>query len=600
MLSIRTILISISYICISLTVFSQTIDTARYRKDGLGSQKNRKKETVIDGNNISTLAYNNGELGQWPYSPSFKWPNDSTGLNYIDGLSLLIGAEATTNKGKTVHLIETYYRERMDIPSTYPGVPAAITEEPLGFTPVGGYTNPDSKQFARSDDQSTWPLAWPSALGLPESQNGKWINRLFPYSKQANLETFYVMDDSKDFEFTYPYPISRGRYYPIKKDEPPLGSTLSQELNSYYNINIRKGLGLRVEGGTYQWNSSKLKNTLFVINDIYNLSDYTYDKFAIGLYLDTGLGGSNDNGDDNAGVDLEKNIITFFDHDGIGGPNYQTKIGIGAIVLLETPGNASNGIDDDNDGLIDEKNDNGIDDDGDWDLNFNDIGKDVTANSNDEGEGDGIPTVGEPNFDISDPDEIDMKGLTSIKVRDIFSSELYPENDENIWSILNSNSIDLQVQNSNIIVVAGTNGFSLPVQSKIRFSYAVIFGKDSTDLYQNVKWASEAYSAGFTAGTVGVGVKENQTLPDNIKLNQNYPNPFNPLTTISITLSGSQKVSLKVYDLLGREIQTLQSGILNSGVHKFSFNGSQLTSGVYFVKLVSGNYSETKKMVLMK
>jgi len=599
--SCKYIIITVFFCSILISdSFSQIIDTALYRKDNLGSQVNRK-QTILDGNNIVTIAYNNGEIGQWPYSPSLKWPNDSTGLNYFDGLSLLIGAEAITNKGIQIHPLETYYREEMDNPNSYPGIPPSLLTEPLGFAPVSGYFNSSSSQFAKSNDPSTWPEKWPSALNLPESQNGKWINSLFPFSKSANLESFYVMDDSKDFEFTYPLPLARGRYYPIKYNEPKVGSTTSEELKLYYDPTIRKGLGLRIEAHTLQWNTPKLKNTLFIINDIYNLSSYSYNKIAVGLYLDPSLGGNNDNEGENAIFDSLNNILIFSDVNGFVPGRTNIRSG---MIYLETPGENSNSLDDDHDGIIDESQTNGIDDDGDWDVNLNDIGKDGIANTNDEGEGDGIPTIGEPNFEVTDPDEIDMKRITTVNTSKLVgktSDDIWPKNDEVVWKILSSNSINTGVQNNNIQVVTATNVFSLPVQNKIRFSYAVIFGKDSTEFYQNVKWAREAYGAGFTKESVEVGIQNKSNIkPGKIQLNQNYPNPFNPTTSISFNLPFQSDVSLKVYDLLGREIQTLHNGNLNSGIHRFSFNGSKLTSGIYFVKLISGEFSETKKMVLMK
>jgi len=599
--SFKYIIITVFFCSIIISdSFSQTIDTALYRKDNLGSQKNRKKNTILDGNNIVTLAYNNGEMGQYPFSPSFRWPNDSTGLNYFDGLSLLIGAEAITNKGMSIHSLETYYREQMDNPNSYSGIPHTLLDEPLGFAPVSGYVSSSSDEFAKSNDPSTWPEKWPSALNLSESQNEKWINRLFPFSKSANLESFYVMDDSKDFEFTYPLPLARGRYYPIKSNAPKDGAPTSDELKYYYNPDIRKGLGLRVESSTFQWNTLKLKNALFVVNDIYNLSDYNYDKFALGLFVNSGIGGSTDNYDDIGIFDVQNNILAFYDHDGLVPGRPELRLGLCSIIFLETPGNVSNAIDDDDDSMVDESQTNGIDDDGDWDSNLNDIGKDGIANSNDEGEGDGIPTIGEPNFEVTDPDEVDMKRITAVNFS-IIGGDIWPKNDEILWNILNSNSIDTVIRDDNIITVVASNGFSLPIQSKLRFSYAVIMGNDIPELYQNIKWAREAYSAGFTKESVEVGIQNNAKIkPNKIQLNQNYPNPFNPTTSISFNLPFQSDVSLKVYDLLGREIQTLHSGNLNSGLHRFSFNGSKLTSGIYFVKLISGDFSETKKMVLMK
>ena len=83
-------------------------------------------------------------------------------------------------------------------------------------------------------------------------------------------------------------------------------------------------------------------------------------------------------------------------------------------------------------------------------------------------------------------------------------------------------------------------------------------------------------------------------------LRQNYPNPFNPLTTITFTLLESNVTTLKVYDLLGRELATVVDDILSSGTHKYNFDGSQLASGVYLYRIVSGSFADTKKMVLQK
>ncbi|MCK9280523.1 MAG: T9SS type A sorting domain-containing protein [Melioribacteraceae bacterium] len=83
-------------------------------------------------------------------------------------------------------------------------------------------------------------------------------------------------------------------------------------------------------------------------------------------------------------------------------------------------------------------------------------------------------------------------------------------------------------------------------------------------------------------------------------LKQNYPNPFNPTTEIMFTLPRSGHVSLKVYDLLGREVVTLVNKELSGGSHKIIFDASNLSSGIYFYRLQNGNYSQTKKMILVK
>jgi hypothetical protein len=89
-------------------------------------------------------------------------------------------------------------------------------------------------------------------------------------------------------------------------------------------------------------------------------------------------------------------------------------------------------------------------------------------------------------------------------------------------------------------------------------------------------------------------------MPSTYLLQQNYPNPFNPSTTILFSIPTSEFVTLKVYDLLGREIATLVNENLSAGSYSYKFDASNLTSGVYFYKLQAGKYSETKKMLLSK
>jgi hypothetical protein len=83
-------------------------------------------------------------------------------------------------------------------------------------------------------------------------------------------------------------------------------------------------------------------------------------------------------------------------------------------------------------------------------------------------------------------------------------------------------------------------------------------------------------------------------------LSQNYPNPFNPSTMINFALPKSGNVSLKVYDILGREVSTLVDGNMNAGYHQVNFNASKLASGVYFYRLTAGDFVSVKKLMLLK
>ena len=95
-------------------------------------------------------------------------------------------------------------------------------------------------------------------------------------------------------------------------------------------------------------------------------------------------------------------------------------------------------------------------------------------------------------------------------------------------------------------------------------------------------------------------MKEDAALPSQYALAQNYPNPFNPVTTISYSVPFSGPISLKVYGLLGEEVSTVVEGEHKAGFHTAQFDGSHLSSGVYFYKLSSRDQTLTKKLILMK
>lgn len=98
---------------------------------------------------------------------------------------------------------------------------------------------------------------------------------------------------------------------------------------------------------------------------------------------------------------------------------------------------------------------------------------------------------------------------------------------------------------------------------------------------------------------LGVNGNEN-TIPDKFALYQNYPNPFNPVSNIRYQIPKNEFVNLKIYDMLGREVQTLVSEKKNAGTYIAQFNSDNLSSGVYFYKLTAGEFSDVKRMILIK
>lgn len=114
------------------------------------------------------------------------------------------------------------------------------------------------------------------------------------------------------------------------------------------------------------------------------------------------------------------------------------------------------------------------------------------------------------------------------------------------------------------------------------------------------------FVSGFFNESAATPVKENsQKIPTHFELSQNFPNPFNPTTTITYTLSAPSRVSLRVYDLLGREVNALVNQRQIAGNYTVNFDGSRLASGVYLYRIdVTDNnglkYMDTKKLVLIK
>jgi hypothetical protein len=102
-------------------------------------------------------------------------------------------------------------------------------------------------------------------------------------------------------------------------------------------------------------------------------------------------------------------------------------------------------------------------------------------------------------------------------------------------------------------------------------------------------------------GSILVGTQNiSSIVPDKFDLYQNYPNPFNPVTKIKYQVPASEFVKLVIYDILGREIKTLVNNKLEAGVYEYEFDASNLNSGVYFYRLQAGNYTNVKKMMLIK
>jgi hypothetical protein len=137
---------------------------------------------------------------------------------------------------------------------------------------------------------------------------------------------------------------------------------------------------------------------------------------------------------------------------------------------------------------------------------------------------------------------------------------------------------------------ASTQGY--PVPENLRYSNTTLrsAGTDGKAL-GDLNW--------FPEQITGVSQTSN-LLPAKFQLNQNYPNPFNPSTKISYTLATKGMTRLSVYDVLGREVAVLVNEVQIAGSHDVTFNAKNLSSGIYFCKLMSSETMTTMKMLLLK
>lgn len=182
---------------------------------------------------------------------------------------------------------------------------------------------------------------------------------------------------------------------------------------------------------------------------------------------------------------------------------------------------------------------------------------------------------------------------------------------------------------SNVYVARSTDGGETFQESKINnmniyngYWFGDYIGLDAHNNKVRPLWTRPIYNHSAEIYTtiidsfyaIGINSISNE-VPEKYSLNQNYPNPFNSRTVIRFQVTsgfpsdprsgtlqglGNEKVVLKVYDVMGRELQTLANERMGAGTYEVNFEGSGLNSGVYFYKMTAGGFSETKRMILMK
>lgn len=131
-------------------------------------------------------------------------------------------------------------------------------------------------------------------------------------------------------------------------------------------------------------------------------------------------------------------------------------------------------------------------------------------------------------------------------------------------------------------------------ESKLRTKITVFDGKKAVDI------TNSEFHVTDLDGSTGNGMQVVTEIPKEYSLAQNYPNPFNPTTKINYDLPKAGNVTMRVYDITGREVYTLVNQLQQAGSYSVTFNGANFASGIYFYKIQAGNFSQIKRMVLIK
>lgn len=467
---------------------------ATARQMFLGSHDQRKQGTH-SGNQITTLFYNYGTIGKPNTEPSLVWPK-GTDHGYGFEFGVLVGGEVYDTYNMRRYIIS----EGLDTGGDY-----SLAGLPWGWEPLNGYADPDQEYIAMSHDvdndgsdgipssedddgkPDTWPWIWPDRPDWVKYDPVRKINVplwIGEYGKgviTGDQESYYIMDDSANAEYSY---------YPDPDGNP-----------------TRQGLGIEVESRGYQWNQTLAQDCIFFIYNVSNVGADTLKKIYLGMYGDPHVGGAQDYGDDDGAWDTYYDMVYAWDHD-FRGQLTNWKPGYFGYKFLESPGEPYDGKDNDEDGMIDESMQNGLDDDGDWNPATDDVGEDgVSGDLNrngiqdgleewDKGEGDGVPTRGEPNFDETDLDEADQIGLTSFAVYEY--GTLYPNQDPECWAKMVSGTFDTTFgQNKDNAFQYASGPIIMAPQDERRFSITLLFGYDKTDLFRSAKIVQKIYNAGY-------------------------------------------------------------------------------------------------------
>ena len=297
--------------------------------------RDQRRTGIHDGNLVYTRYSNYGNLGSRYEPPKMEWPKGS-GTWYGFEFIMMAGAEVQDANGRLIRVVSENYTN----PGSFDISPDG--SHTYGWEPLANYFNPGAANVhnypAMSHLAETWPASWPHDYPGPAgSRDGRW-NGEFGSFVRADQESYYVMDDRNNDEFDY-YP-----FVGTPQDSAAFPSGL-------------RGLGLEVRVRGYQWVSVQAEDILIVRYDIKNVSHKLLRRVVFGMYVDPAVGGQGDSVDDFADFEQVDDIVYMWDRDGIDNRG-RPGVGYFGFAFLESPGDPLNEIDNDQDGIVDERQDN--------------------------------------------------------------------------------------------------------------------------------------------------------------------------------------------------------------------------------------------------
>jgi hypothetical protein len=332
-----------------------------------------QREGLLNGNRVSLRIFNKVSFGGWPSPLVSLWPNDATGLNTFDSFNLIVGNMVFIQKCPTCpvdsvpvtneteiqslssqgQLDTLWYAQSSSIQPGFMDLDPTGTIE-YGFFPSFGYFNRLSNYPAMSNIPDSWAQnGWPSR-GLDTKWPGEWNGRFGRGVKYADLEAYWACNDAQDQENLLPRSLVR--FYP--RPNVKIGDLHPND------ITVQKGLpwgglGLRVEVRSYQWNNAEARDAVFFEYNVTNISDYDLTRAVFGFYLDAANGNKSPTSaaEDQIGYfDAYEDFMYTWSLSGTGFGGGRPAVS--GWCFLESPGIATDMIDNDEDGMVDERRDN--------------------------------------------------------------------------------------------------------------------------------------------------------------------------------------------------------------------------------------------------